>query len=79
MKLRGISNVVSVTVFDEAGNYIRKIKDNMFAGTESSVTWDGTADDSSIVNTGIYIILVTIFDDTGKTIKWKKVCTVLRK
>jgi flagellar hook assembly protein FlgD len=65
-------------VFDEMGNYVRKIAKNLYVGAEASVIWDGTADNGSMVNTGIYIILITLYDDTGKTEQWKKVCTVIR-
>ena len=77
--LTGNSNVVSVTIFDETGSYVRKIADNMYAGPEASLVWDGSADDGSMVNTGIYIVYITLFDDSGKTRKWKKVCTVIRR
>ncbi len=73
--LTGNSNVVSVTIFDEAGSYVSKIADNMYAGPEASVVWNGTADDGSMVNTGIYIVFITMFDDSGKTHRWKKVCS----
>jgi hypothetical protein len=78
VKLKGNGNVVSMTVFDETGNYVRKLAANLFAGAEASVVWDGTADDGSLVKTGIYIILITLYNDTGKTDMWKKVCTVVR-
>jgi hypothetical protein len=76
--LTGNGNIVSVTVFDETGNYVKKIVTNMLAGPEASLIWDGTADDGSPVKTGIYIVLITLYDETGKTNKWKKVCTVIR-
>jgi hypothetical protein len=76
--LRGNGNVVSVMVFDETGSYVKKLATNMLAGPEASVIWDGTADDGSPVNTGIYIIFISLYDDTGKTDKWKRVCTVIR-
>jgi hypothetical protein len=78
MNLTGNGNVVSAMVFDETGNYVRKIASNLFAGNEASMIWDGTADDGSMVNTGIYIVLITLYNDTGKTARWKKVCTVIR-
>ena len=78
MNLQGNGNVVSVMVFDEAGNYVKKIAANLLAGAEASIIWDGSADDGSVVKTGIYIILITLYDDTGKTERWKKVCTVIR-
>jgi hypothetical protein len=76
--LTGNSNVISVVVFDETGSYVKKIAGNLLAGPEASLMWDGTADDGSPVRTGIYIVFITLFDDTGKTEKWKKVCTVIR-
>jgi hypothetical protein len=78
MNLKGNGNVVSVMVFDAAGNYVRKIAANLYTGSEVSVIWDGTADDGSLVNTGIYILLINLYNDTGKTERWKKVCTVIR-
>jgi len=78
MNLQGNGNVVSVMVFDEAGNYVKKIAANLLAGAGASIIWDGSADDGSLVKTGIYIILITLYDDTGKTERWKKVCTVIR-
>jgi hypothetical protein len=77
--LTGNGNVISVTVFNETGNYVKKVASNLLAGTEASLIWDGTADDGTLVRTGIYIVFITLYDDTGKTNKWKKVCTVIRK
>jgi hypothetical protein len=79
LNLQGTGNVVTITVFDEAGNYVRKLASNLFVGANAYLTWDGTADDGSMVRTGIYIILITYYNDSGKTGKWKKVCTVLRR
>jgi hypothetical protein len=76
--LKGNSNVISLTVFDEAGNYIRKLATNLYAGAGTTMIWDGTAEDGSLVRTGIYIMLISLYDDTGKTVSWKKVCTVIR-
>lgn len=73
-----IGSVVSVTIFDEAGRFVRKLADNLLAGPGASVIWDGTGPDGRLPDTGIYILLITSFDETGKTGRWKKVCTVIR-
>ncbi|MCE5345277.1 MAG: lamin tail domain-containing protein [Bacteroidales bacterium] len=78
LSLKGNDNVISATVFDEAGDYIRKIASNLLTGTDATLIWDGTTDDGSLADPGIYIVFITLFDDTGETEKWKKVCTVLR-
>lgn len=71
-------SVVSVTVFDEAGRFVRKLADNLLAGPGASVIWDGTGPDGRLLDTGIYVFLITSFDETGKTGRWKKVCTIIR-
>jgi hypothetical protein len=78
LKFRGNGNIVTITIFDETGAYICKPADNLLAGNKASVTWDGTAEDGSVVNPGIYIILISVYDDTGKREKWKRVCAVIR-
>jgi hypothetical protein len=77
LSLTGNSNVVSATVFDETGRYVRKLASNLLAGPEATLLWDGTSDDGSPVNNGLYIILISLYDDTGKTKSWKKVCAVV--
>jgi hypothetical protein len=74
----GFGNVISVTIFDETGGYVRKLRENFFAQNKASVVWDGTAGDGSLVSTGVYIVLIELYNDKGKTKSWKKVCTVIR-
>ena len=78
MKFRGNGNIVSVAVFDEYGGFVRKLADNLLAGTEATIMWDCTVDNEKLVSPGVYILLVTVFNDAGKVKKWKKVCTVIR-
>jgi hypothetical protein len=78
-KLAGIGNVISIEVFDETGRFVKKLSDNLLAGPEASIVWNGTAEDEKLVSTGIYILLITVFDEKGKSEKLKKVCTVIRK
>jgi hypothetical protein len=76
--LTGFSNVITVTIFDETGRYIKKIANNLMSGTETTLIWDGTSADGSLVSSGIYVILITLFDNTGKTNHWKKACAVVK-
>jgi hypothetical protein len=78
LNLEGNGNVVTAEIYDEAGNFVRRLANNLMAGNNASLTWDGTIANGTLVKTGIYIILVSVFDDTGKTEKWKRVCTVIR-
>ncbi len=76
--LEGTGNILSVTIFDETGAYVRKITENLFAGPEATLVWDGTAANGSLVDSGIYIVFIELYNDKGKTRSWKKVCTVIR-
>jgi hypothetical protein len=78
LQFPGTGNVVSVNVFDETGNFVKKIADNLLAGPQADVIWDGTDESGSIVQRGIYIMLISVFDETGRTWKLKKVCSVIR-
>jgi len=79
LSLPGLGNVASISVFDENGSLIRRLASNMLIGTEADIVWDGTAGDGNLVNRGIYIILVSVYNDKGKTYQWKKACAVLRR
>ncbi|MCX6260848.1 MAG: hypothetical protein NTY95_08425, partial [Bacteroidia bacterium] len=72
-------NVISIEVFDETGRFVKKLTNNLLAGPEASIVWNGTAEDEKLVSTGIYILLITVFDEKGKSEKLKKVCTVIRR
>ena len=79
LQLEGNDNIVSVMIFDETGRFVKKVVSNMLTGVEATLMWDGTADDGSPVKTGIYIILISIYDDKGKNEKIKKICTVIKR
>lgn len=76
--LAGLGSVISIDVFDESGRFVKRLTDNLFAGSEATIVWNGTAANEKLVGTGIYILLISVFDDTGKSQKWKKVCAVIR-
>jgi hypothetical protein len=79
LSLPGQGNVASIDVFDENGSHVRRLASNMLIGTEADIIWDGTSDDGSLVERGIYIILVSVYNDIGKTYRWKKACAVVRR
>jgi len=74
----GPGSIVTITIFDEKGGYVRRLNENFLTGEKASLVWDATADDGSLVSSGIYIVLIELFNDKGKIKSWKKVCTVIR-
>ncbi len=78
LNLSGYENVVSIRIFDETGTFVERLAENFLCGPEASIRWDGTLLDGTLAETGIYIILVSVFDGSGKSISFKKVCAVMR-
>jgi hypothetical protein len=78
MTLNGSDNIVSISIFNETGGFVKTITENLFAGNKASVAWDGTASDGNLVSRGIYIVLIRLYNDKGKIKTWKKVCAILR-
>lgn len=77
-KLEGTGNIISIDLFDETGRFVKRLTDNLLAGPEASIVWNGTDEDEKLVGTGIYVLLITVFDEKGKSERWKRVCTVIR-
>jgi len=78
LNLEGNGNVVSVTIFDETGYFITDLAENFLAGDQATLVWNGMDESGSLVQTGIYIILINLYNDKGKIRSFKKACTVIR-
>ncbi|HEX2977073.1 MAG TPA: FlgD immunoglobulin-like domain containing protein, partial [Bacteroidales bacterium] len=70
--------VISIMIFDEAGNLVRKLATNLLVEPGATLLWDGTSGDGSMLKSGIYVVLVTGYNEVGKVVKRKRVCAVIR-
>ncbi len=64
--------VVNVTVFDARGREIAKIVRNETAGLDGFYKWDGINSEGEKARSGLYIVLVDLFDLDGNRKKIKK-------
>jgi len=55
-------NVVTLTVHNADGQLIRTLVNNQSVGTEGTFQWDGMNDNGELMPTGMYIILMRVFD-----------------
>jgi flagellar hook assembly protein FlgD len=67
---------VDVTIYDNQGRPIRKLKDNYFIGQTGILTWDGINDDGNKAEIGTYVILISVINPQGDETVYKLV-TVL--
>jgi hypothetical protein len=72
-------NMITISIFDEKGYPVRKLVDNAYTGYEATYHWDGTADNGSLLPTGLYIVLVSYFDSSGKASTWKRAVALLHR
>ena len=73
----GEDNVITVTVFNDAGIAVRKLAERFYAGRGAVFIWDGTDKNSSRLDKGLYLIEVTSYNTAGEVHRWKKVCAVI--
>lgn len=68
---------VSVLIFNEAGELIRKLYNNYSVSLSGSLFWDGNDSENSVVKNGIYIMKVSFFNSNGDTVSKKFACAKL--
>ncbi len=68
--------MMSISIYDAAGHFIRKLVDNEMLGVEGSFLWDGLNENQQHPGAGIYIILLDYFDLNGKRHQEKHTCVI---
>lgn len=72
--------LATITIYDEYGRVIRKLKENEYLATEGLFTWDGVNDNGSKASIGQYILFFEAFRPNGGSIfRDKKVCVLAGK
>lgn len=71
-------NVITIRIFSETGRLVRLLEDNTTVNNKGSFFWDGTLTNGSLVNNGIYILLIETFSSNGDRETLKKVCSVVK-
>jgi len=65
-----------VRIFDVAGRQVRFLVKNELLAQNGSWQWDGKSESGQKLGIGVYIILVEVFDQEGRTKAFKKICTL---
>jgi len=72
-------NVITASIFDPRGRRVRKLAANVLAGTQGFLTWDGLTDDQRLAGSGIYLLVVEVFDKSGNRSMYKESCVLARR
>lgn len=71
--------VATVKIFDRRGRQVRDLSNNLFLGTEGTITWDGITDSGTKARIGPHIIYIDVFTADGLTETKKLPCIVAGK
>lgn len=72
--------LAKITIYDEYGRVIRKLKENEYLGTEGLFTWDGVDENGQKASIGQYIVYFEAFRPNGGSVyRDKKVCVLAGK
>jgi len=70
--------LLSVYLFNQQGNKICTIVNNLLCGTSGTYNWNGLDNQNNFVSTGIYIAIADAFHLNGQKKRFKKVIAVKR-
>jgi hypothetical protein len=70
--------LISVIVFNAEGRLVKILANNEMPGTHGIYSWDGTLDDRTGAQNGIYIIYMEALGMDGKTRHYKKAAVLAR-
>lgn len=68
--------IANVRIFDVAGRQMKFLVKSQSLAQEGSWLWDGKSESGQKLGIGVYIILVEVFDQDGRTKVFKKTCTI---
>ena len=72
--------LATITIYDEFGRIIRKLKENEYLATEGLFTWDGVNDNGNKASIGQYIVYFEAFRPNGGSFfRDRKVCVLAGK
>jgi hypothetical protein len=68
--------ILNITILNNAGRTIRKLANNVTAGSSDCLFWDGLDADDQKVKPGIYVLYVSLFHLSGKHRTMRMACVV---
>lgn len=70
--------LIDARVYNDMGYRLNTLCNKLTAYGRETLLWQGTDYNGKLLPTGIYIIFIEAVSSTGKVLRWKKVCSVLR-
>ncbi|MBN2519695.1 MAG: lamin tail domain-containing protein [Bacteroidales bacterium] len=71
--------VCTIIIYDSRGRKIKNLVNHKLIEISGSFIWDGTDNNSQLVQIGHYVILIELYDAKGKSKRIRKTCVVAKK
>lgn len=71
--------IANICIYDAQGTKIKTLASGALLGTETVMVWDGSRNDNTLADMGIYVIYIELFNQKGTVKKYRKVITLARK
>lgn len=72
-------NTMTINIFNASGQLVRHLVNNAYVGTRGVFSWDGLTDNGTKASVGIYVLLIRVFDETGRVERFKKTAVLATK
>lgn len=66
-------NVITINIYNELGQLVKKLVNNEYCGITGQYTWDGGTDNNIRPKVGIYIVMAEWYNENGEKGRAKKV------
>ncbi|MBR74719.1 MAG: hypothetical protein CL872_07280, partial [Dehalococcoidaceae bacterium] len=70
--------MATIKIFDSEGRWVRNLLNNELISNTGNIVWDGTSEDGLSLTTGIYIVWVEAFSESGNVDRYKEVVVLSR-
>jgi hypothetical protein len=70
--------LISIMIFNAEGRLVKTLVNNEMPGTRGIYSWDGTLDDRTLAQNGIYVIYMEALGMDGKTRRFKKAAVLAK-
>ncbi len=75
----GPGKIISIAIYDAKGCLVRNLMKSKLISKKETFSWDGTQDDATKANIGIYVIYVESFDLKGSVKHYKRTAVLATK
>lgn len=70
---------VTIEIYDQSGIRVKQLISNQICKSNETFRWDGITDDNRVVNRGLYLILVQVWESGGKRQNYRRAVAVTQQ